>query len=304
MTVSPAMAAVSWVQTPFWQTVFETNYSIALQNTNTEIAGECRDFQKWTYDDQGVLKVTDASAFQGYNRLGLPSDMIHSDFYLEMKLGIAPNLILADLSASSPNLATAAQEKAKTDVLPGYTQAPAQIALAPESFQLPLRIEKQPQSLSAAGEKLGVLPGALKIISHTDGYYLVLTSKDIACDLLSHHADLAQKAKASVKIALNKVVELGNFYDKIQDISTAALDKSSSPQIRAALLGFRLGGFLSQSGTPEKVESQLLQILTQFFEIENMSPNKNWSDAFGKKILDVPGMSPNVDINIQILGPK
>jgi hypothetical protein len=297
-----AMADVKWVTGPFWQTAYVTDFKLELKHSNTEIAGECHDFERYVMDENGVLQLTEADDFQVFNQMSLPSDMSHNQFYLELKLSLSPSLELANLQISNPELKSLTDGKARSDIIPGFTQNPTLVNLSRESLTSPIRIERESKSLRAAGERLGVAASELTFKDRADGKYLVLKSKDIACDLIAGRASLNLKGRATVKISLENQLKVAKHFEEIEKITNNSFQQTTKPAIRAALLGFRLGEFFGRTQDKEQSEAQLLTLLPKLFDLETMNKSNIWTDAFGEKVLNVTGTSSPIDVNIQFIG--
>jgi hypothetical protein len=297
-----SIAEVKWVTGPFWQTAYVTEYKLELKNTNTELTSECREFERYVMDANGVLQISDPDDFQVFNQMALPNDMNHPKFYLEMKVALSPSLELADLQFTNPELKALTDEKARTDVIPGFTQNPTLINLVRESLASPLRIERENKSLRAAGERLGVAPSELSFKDRADGKYLVLKSKDIACDLILGRASLNLKARATVKISLENQLKVAKHFEEMEKITNKSFQQSSKASVRAALIGYRMGEYFGRTQNQDQTEAQLLAVIPILFDLETMNKSTIWTDAFGEKVLSVSGTSSLVDVNVQFVG--
>ncbi len=303
LMTAPAFAGVSWVQTPFWQTAYPTDYVARLENTNTELAAECRDFENTVFKKGGDQY---ADIFSTFDQLSLPSDMQHRSFYVEMTLALPTSLELENLliTKRGAELKTLTIQKATSDLIPQYTQYPAQVLLQQESLKAQATIGKQPDSLTAVAEKLGVPVGATIFINRGGSYNAVFSSKAAACDVLNGRASLQLNARVAIKIAFDSQRVIESFYTDVEKIATAAMAKTKSAPARAALLGFRLGEFLSKRSPSDVAEMQMLGLITQFFDIESMTPNKNWTDGVGGKVLSVTGTAYDQSATLKIVGPS
>ncbi len=303
-----ANAETKWVSTPFWQTAYVTDYKLDLKviadRNNASLAEDCRDFDRRILDESSPVHITDRSDFQLWNEMNMTSDLDHLGFYLELKVLIGPSMELANLAFSNPELKTLTDEKARTDVVEHYTQNPNSIVLKPESFSSPMRIERDNKSLRAAGERFGIAPGPITMADRADGKYLVLNSKEIACDLLAGRLNFNIKGKAAVRISGDSYRPIMNHYQKIEEISNRALQQSSKPAVRAALLGFKLGQHFSQTQSQEQAETQLLALLPKIFDLETMNRSNIWSNGVSGPVLDVNFISPVVDVNVQLVGKR
>ncbi len=296
-----AQVSVSWVQTPFWQTAFHADQVLNLQAGPPELNEECKDFERYVWNANGTVAITDAVDYQSFNQMPLPSDMVNTKFMVEFKLNLPLNNVLSE---SDADLKPELDAKSKSDLLPDFTQSPGQLLLKPESLRsTSIRPQRQIKSLLAVADKLAIQNPAPVFVEHVDGIYLKVSNKDLACDLLTKRASLSLKAKGEVKITLQNQLNLQKHYAEVERISLETLKQFKNPRQRAALLGYRLGGQFSQSFSREKAETVLLQTMDLLFDWENLEPSPVWNNAFDKKALNISGTSPQVDLNLQVLGP-
>ncbi len=303
ISATPLFAGVAWVQTPFWQAPYENSQTLNTAKPTNELVEECKYFESKVWDKNGNNKILDPSDFEMLNTMALPSDMTNQFFYTELKTDVTNNLVIGDHLETNTNIVKMVVENEKSDSLPFYSQVPSQIQIDPKSLSnIATTIEKQEKSLIAMNEQLSLPKRTAVLMQKGGSFFVVFRSKDIICDLLAHRANIKIKAKAQIKIILDNQIKLQNTYSELQSLSQSIMDRSKSQRVRAALIGYKIGGFFENRQTlpKERVENHILQFMNQFFDLETMEPNKNWKEAFGKKILDVDGISQSVDVNLAI----
>lgn len=294
-----AFANVAWFKGPFWQTAYRTNYSTKIQNENKEISERCAYLETTFLEKHTGISETEVRAFRDFNSLPLHQDMTTS-LRAEIKTTIPGSMVLEDLTNS--DLKPLIEQRAKSDVLPSYTQKPAVVVLRDDGYSGPVRVKYAQRSLLAAGKKLGVPSKDVKLTQRNDAFVVSFSSWDVMCDVLSNRASLEIELGADVKIDLQGERNLTNVYTKVEEISLGIVAKTASPKARAALLGFHVGSFLANNTENQDPDAQMLELLNLLFDEKNMVPSGVWTEAFGKKMLVISGVAANQKVLMEIKG--
>lgn len=302
--VNSASAELKWVRGPFWKTVYENNFSLQMTHSNNELNDECSYFENLVRDTDGNLTDIDNETFKMIDSMTLPGDMVNHTFQHDFKVVIPSSLAVATDLQNVPVISSLVKTEAALDVLPDYTQLPAEIRLLDQSFSNTPLLKKEANGLSKLAEKLFVNLKNPKFVRAGSNLFLRVTSKAHACDLLSGKLTLKLMAQAQVKITLDSQVDLQTGYSKIEKASIDLMTKSKNPKVRAALFGFRMGGLLESENKHDstQIENRMLALLEQLFDADSMNPSSVWQDGFNQKTLSVSGTSAPVDVQVEIRG--
>ena len=295
----PALAGMGLVQTNFWQAPYPQEYELKVKNISQELKESCQHIDKIAWDEEGATSIWKADQMIRLRSAPLPSqneDQFQVDFKIVNMRGL--NLLSPAQAKEASELVAVA---ASADALPDFSQAPFEVDLA-SSMLSNFNFKYQSRSLSKVSESFSLPRLPITLIQDKTDFYLRVISKDVACDLISHRMSLGAKSSAQVKISLESQIRLNDFYTRVESISKSVLVSQKNPSVRAALLGFRLGGYLSSRPgmTLSTSEAQLLALMDKFFFIEKMDTNDRWTESNGQKFLSVSGQSSAVEIQVNL----
>ncbi len=295
----PCFAGMGLVQTNFWQAPYPTDYKIVIKSSSQDLAKSCQQLDKVAWNAEGTSQVWKADQMARLRTAALPSqdeETFQTDFKITNMRGF--NLLS---EAQTKELSELVAVAASVDTISNFSQLPSEIILRAFEFSK-LTFAFKPKSLTQVSESFGLEPIPISVLENEDGPYLRIFSKDVACDLILHRLALSTKSSAVIKISLEQQIQLSDFYAKVESISKSIIASRKNPISRAALLGFRLGGFLSSKAQtpPMKAEGELVAIMDKFFDVEKMAPNSRWTESNGEKFLSVPGQTQAMAVQINI----
>lgn len=290
--ISAASAEVRWVGTPFWQTPIETDVQTEMTGASSELKDACAEFEKFIFEASSDREYQ-KDILELYRSLPLTSSM-SLRFSHSMKLSAKYRS-----NVKTGNLSDLVQTASKKDQLPNFSYEASEVIL--QDIGDPVVVSGA-QSLLAVARSLGLSDEAVQLKSRPDGFYVEFSGKDAVCDLLAGRAHLQSKAKVAGRITLEEQLRISSLYGAISDITNKILKQNSS-QVRAALLGFRLGGHLASQKdvSTAQAEKQMLAVLEKFFVQEKMQPNHFWQNLpGGEKTFSVDGISNEIDADLKI----
>jgi hypothetical protein len=294
-----ASAEMTWAKTNFWQAPYENNYQISFNPESSDLMESCKRMSRSVWDMDGELVIDTPERMQKLRAMPLISQTTDS-FLLSVPLWKQASVNLAS-DQDLINSRNASQKPKLQDTLPAYTQSAAGVYLESNSLSK-FQITVSEKSFVGVSRKLGLKDSNVQIKNNSQGLFLEIDGKDLACDLALGSATLTASGKASVRIGIEEHKQLMNFYSGVDQIALKILKEKQIPAQRAALLGFRLGGFLARETVsgPEKSEAHLMEILNHVFELEKMEPNMRWTSSLGEKHLVVNNTSDSVPVQLQI----
>lgn len=296
----PAFAGMGLVQTNFWQSPYPSDYKVMIKNSSRELLESCQQLDKVAWNVKGTSQIWRADQMARIRTAPLPSqneETFQIDFEIQNMKGF--NLLSEAQMKELPELVAVA---ASVDAIPNFSQVPSEVMLNSSTLSN-LNFVSQPKSLTKVSESFGLTQLPITAFQNQDGSYLRIISKDVACDLILHRVVVGIKTSAVVKISLAQQITISNFYAKVESISKSVVEARKNPVSRAALLGFRLGGFLGLQplSTPQIAEAELVAIMEKFFDIEKMDLNSRWTYSNGQKFLSVPGQSSGINVQINLM---
>lgn len=172
-----------------------------------------------------------------------------------------------------------------------------------------LRLASQPSvpgSLTDSAHKLGLGPLAMRL--STVDYLgkqmlsLVLSDKDLACDMIAHRVELPFAAKAVARLPFDTTVKLKSFYMQLSDATRSIASRYRSLARRSAALGMRLNSLYSSlpGVSHDRAERAVLTAVDAFYEPKTMEPNSLWTSIGAQKSLVLSGVSDPFSLQVTV----
>ena len=284
--------ASGWSSTRFWQAPVMNSLGVKIKDPNAELNVACDAFEKLAMSSVGLPTTYRKQMFDGERTTALKSQFPSTSFSVQLETDLREDgSVLSQLDHDV--LAQVAQDRSRVEDRVLYTQETDAEILDINSLGLIL-VRSSPGSLVEVAKSLGLQNLPVKMISGGAGVRILISSRDLACDLVRGRASLVVNGKATARISVSSQVQLRTFFGRVSELAQSALSQFQKPNQRASVLGLRIGAlFAGLPGiTRERAEVAMLAELESHFDPVTIDANTNWS---------VPGFSDpfNLTLNIQ-----
>ncbi len=297
---SPSVAEVKWLSNQFWQIPVSTEYHLKLLNIQPSLAEECRLLRTYFFNDKNLLRIDRIEEYKKSINSPLTDDKYHENFYLEFKILTSRHLEVSELPHLVPELEEAIPKQINNKTTLKKTVRSEEINLLETSLLSKFNISFSNLSLASRGISGGILHPPLKVIARPTAYYIVLQSKDIACDLLEGNASLSIPGKAIAKIHWKNQEEVLNDFKPLETITNQIFHENTKKSVRAALIGFKLGQYLEQKIPTENIESELKNLLMDFFDLGRMTPSNFWNENSDGYTFSIPDSTSPFEMTLHL----
>lgn len=270
--INGAIAETEWVTTSFWKAPKKSAVEVKLVPVDLSgLKNKCREFEKrLSYESVPFEKAI----FDKFRK----TDNLSDD-------GAFKAVFLIQSQPFKNSVAGALE----IEKLPFFIQNSSVQSLLFNQRDNVTTVADEISYVSTARE-LGLEETEVTITSYKHQDALLITAKDVACDLLNGNAYFKSTILTVVSLADESEKTLMSFYlDQLQPKLNEVMGKSKETNtVKAAMLGFKLGKLLedkAQNNADDKeVISQLGNVMSLLFQANSLENSKNVNNSpDGKK---------------------
>lgn len=270
--INGAFAETEWVTTSFWRAPKKSTVEVKLIPVDLSgLKNKCREFEKrLSYESTPYEKAI----FDKFRKTDNLSD--DGSFKAIFLIQTQPfkNSVVSSLDLEK---------------LPFFTQSSSVQSLIFSQRDSFSTVAAEESYVSIARE-LGLEESEVNVFGYKHQDALLITAKDVACDLLNGKAYFTSTVSTVVSLVDESEKALMSFYfDQIQPKLNEVMGKSKETNtVKAALLGFKLGKIIedkAQNNADDKeVVTQLGNVMNLLFQVNSLENSKNVNNSpDGKK---------------------
>ncbi len=165
--------------------------------------------------------------------------------------------------------------------------SPAPVFLKNENmfFQVNLETLKNIQvilskkSLSALSSEKGLKIDNVEFKNNASGRpSLYVSSRDLACDLITQKAKLQAQVQNTISLSANKIIEMTRFYDQVAVATTSIIKSEDDDFLKAAKLGLAYSKIYEvKKLSPDAIIKNIEFLMKNLFEPNSLKPSACWS---------------------------
>jgi hypothetical protein len=294
-------AETGWAQAKLWQTPVVTTLALGLGDGTEELKAECANFEKL---NQKFAKLNSKKhhkkMFEEQRKQRLKSSNPGAGFAADLALEWPANGEVLQISDREA-LKRQAEETARNDKRPYQTLAADWQFIDSASLQAS-SVPSLDGSLVQTATELGLEPSAVSFVEKQGGVQVVVSGKDLACDLIQGRAQLVVSARSYAQLSLERQVKMKSFFAAISDAANAALVTGTKARHRAGLLGYRLGRYFEGVAnlTPERSDAAIVATMDAFFDPQSLDRNGLWTSVGSEKTLVPSAVSDAFEVKVTI----